>query len=101
MYGVVGPEKAENLYQDTEGIQTPDRGAREPTEFSSVGSQTGRVGLLSRVGFSYHGLIRAKYRDTRVAQLVKKLILGFGSGYDFRVMISRPMLGFVLGVESA
>jgi len=36
-----------------------------------------------------------------VAQLVKHLILGFGSGHDLRVMRSSPMLGSALTMESA
>ena len=39
--------------------------------------------------------------DTWVAQLVKSLTPGFGSGHDLRVMGSSPVLGSMFSVESA
>ena len=36
-----------------------------------------------------------------MAQSAKRQTLGFGSGYDLRVMGSSPMLGSVLSSESA
>jgi len=44
--------------------------------------------------------IKAGCRGAWVAQLVKHLTLDFGSGLDFRVVSSSPMLGFALGMES-
>lgn len=35
-----------------------------------------------------------------VAQLVKPWVLGLGSGFDHRVVSSKPTLGFTLGVET-
>ena len=36
----------------------------------------------------------------RVAQLVEHLTLDFGSGHDFMIMRSSPVLGSALGMES-
>lgn len=54
------PGKAASLYHDTEGIPgawvaAPGcGGVREPAQFSIAGSQTWRVGLLSRIKKSWH-----------------------------------------------
>jgi len=40
------------------------------------------------------------FRGTWVAQLVKHLTLGFGSGHDLSVMRLRHLMGSVLSAES-
>ena len=41
------------------------------------------------------------FRDTWVAQSVKRPTLDFGSGHDLMVMRSSPMSGSILGMELA
>ena len=46
-------------------------------------------------------LFRNKRRASRWLSLVKQLTLDFASGHDLRVMRLSPMLGSMLGMESA
>ena len=46
-------------------------------------------------------ILNKEKKDTRVAQSVKCLTLGFGSGHDSRVVRSSPEAGSTLSSESA
>ena len=54
---------------------------------------------LSNVSFNF-GIKISRPRSAWVAQLVKRLTLGFSSGHDLRVVRSSPTLGSALSGES-